>query len=170
MSAVFLDYTVTAWKIKFGPFGWAWNWLSVFFLWSLLWLYIGSSFGRRRGSVKCLPYTACWNTKLRAALESLEVSWQVCYEFLLAAVLTVKLDMSCWLGVKYGHTGKRAYKVYRHAGIQGTQVYGHPGHTGSDRMLWDIQQWLGVKWEKGECRGKYWLNPPIDCKTARSFA
>ena len=39
----------------------------------------------------------------------------------------------------------RAYKVYRHAGIQGTQVYGHPGHTGSDRMLWDIQQWLGVK-------------------------
>ena len=32
MLSVFLNYTVTAWKVKFGPFGWAWNWLSVFFM------------------------------------------------------------------------------------------------------------------------------------------
>ena len=51
----------------------------------------------------------------------------------------------CYFNCKIGHVVLIRYKVYSHAGIQGTQVYGHTGHKGRGRLLWDIQQWLGIK-------------------------
>ena len=83
-------------------------------------------------------------------------------------------NFCCCFNCKIGHavlirSEIRAYKVYRHVGIQGTQVYGHTGHTGAWSIVMGYTAMVRDKM-KGECRGKYWLNPPIDCKTARIFA
>ena len=159
MLAVFLNYTVTACKVKFGPFGWAWNWLSVFFLYDLCCDYILAA--PLEEDVEVL---SAYLIQL-VGTQNLEQLWKV-----LKFLDRYATNFCCCFNCKIGHFVLIRYKVYRHAGIQGTQVYWHTGHKGRGRLLWDIQQWLGIKWEKGECRGKYRLNPPIDCKTARIFA
>ena len=76
-------------------------------------------------------------------------------------------NFCCCFNCQIGHVVliRSEIRAYRHTGIQGIQAYRAHRAYGA----WsNVMGYTAMVRDK--MRGKYWLNPPIDCKTARIFA